>query len=84
MCAEKRLAIFLLGLSQRHRARGFSSCEFVPRMTREEIGSYLGSKLETVNRHLARLQREGLIQVQGRVVKLLDRVALSRLANCGV
>ncbi len=84
MCAEKRLATFLLDLSQRHRARGFSSFEFVLRMTREEIGSYLGLQLETVSRHLARLQRDGLIQVQGRVVKLLDRVALSRLADCGV
>jgi CRP/FNR family transcriptional regulator len=51
---------------------------------RSAIGTYLGLKLETVSRHLPRLQREGLIQVQGRVVKLLDRVALSRLANCGV
>jgi CRP/FNR family transcriptional regulator, anaerobic regulatory protein len=84
MRAERRLAIFLLDLSQRYRARGFSSCEFVLRMTREDIGSYLGLKLETVSRQFSRLQREGLIQVQGRVVKLLDRVALSRLIDCGV
>jgi CRP/FNR family transcriptional regulator len=53
-------------------------------MTREEIGRYVGLKLETVSRQLVRLQRERPIQVQGRVVKLLDRVALSRLADCGV
>ena len=83
MRAEQRLAVFLLDLSQRYHARGYSSCEFVLRMTREEIGSYLGLKLETVSRLFSRFQREGLIQVQGRAVKLLDRLALSRLADCG-
>lgn len=79
--ADQRVAVFLLDLSQRYQARGFSSCEFVLRMTREEIGSYLGVELETVSRQFARFQREGLIQVRGRLVKLLDLVALSRLAD---
>jgi CRP/FNR family transcriptional regulator, anaerobic regulatory protein len=82
MSAEKRLAVFLLELSLRYKARGYSSCEFVLRMTRGEIGSYLGLKLETVSRQFARIQREGLIQVEGRVVKLLDRAGLSRLVDC--
>ena len=79
MLAERRLAVFLLDLSERYRARGYSSCEFVLRMTREEIGSYLGLKLETVSRLFSRFQREGLLQVQGRIVKLLDRASLKRL-----
>jgi CRP/FNR family transcriptional regulator, anaerobic regulatory protein len=83
MRAEQRLAAFLLDLSQRYGAHGYSPCEFVLRMTREEIGSYLGLKLETVSRMFARFQREGTLQVQGRLVKLLDRGALSRLVNCG-
>ena len=58
MRAEKRLAIFLLDLSHRYKARGFSSCEFVLRMTREEIGSYLGLKLETVSRLFSRFQND--------------------------
>jgi CRP/FNR family transcriptional regulator len=82
MRAEQRLATFLLDLSKRHGARGFSSCEFVLRMTRDEIGSYLGLSLETVSRVLSRFQRGGLIQVQGRAVKLLDGVAVSRMADC--
>ena len=82
MSAEKRLAVFLLELSLRYKARGYSSCEFMLRMTREEIGSYLGLKLETVSRQFARIQRQGLIQVEGRVVKLLDRAGLSRLVDC--
>ena len=48
-------------------------------MTREEIGSYLGLKLETVSRLFSRFQRDGLLQVQGRVVKLLDRQSLKQL-----
>jgi len=81
MRADQRLAAFLLDLSERYRARGYSSSEFILRMTREEIGSYLGLKLETVSRLLSRLQQEGLIQVQGRVVKLLERAALKALVG---
>ena len=82
MRAEERLAVFLLNLSDRYRRRGYSSTEIVLRMTREEIGSYLGLKLETVSRLFSRFQREGLVQVQGRVVKLLDRGSLKRLIAC--
>ena len=82
MHAEQRLAAFLLDLSQRYHARGYSSCEFVLRMTREEIGSYLGLKLETVSRLFSRFQREGLLQVEGRVVKLLDRSSVKQLVDC--
>lgn len=81
MRAEERLAVFLLNLSERYRRRGYSSSEFVLRMTREEIGSYLGLKLETVSRLFSRFQKEGLIQVQGRGLKLLDLPALRQLAG---
>jgi len=50
-------------------------------MTREEIGSFLGLKLETVSRLFSRFHHDGVIQVQGRVVKLLDRNALQRLVG---
>ena len=80
-CADKRLAIFLLDLSARYAARGYSSCEFVLRMTREEIGSYLGLKLETISRAFSRFQDQGVLQVQGRLVKLLDQVALREAAE---
>jgi CRP/FNR family transcriptional regulator, anaerobic regulatory protein len=79
MRAEQRLAAFLLDLSNRYRARGYSSTEFVLRMTREEIGSQLGLKLETVSRLFSRFHEEGLIEVQGRVVKLVDRIGLQQL-----
>jgi len=79
MRAEQRLATFLLDLSHRYRARGYSSTEFVLRMTREEIGSQLGLKLETVSRLFSRFHEEGLIEVQGRVIKLCDRIGLQQL-----
>ena len=84
MPADQRLAVFLVDLSRRYGARGYSSVEFVLRMTRDEIGSYLGIALETVSRLFSRFQREGLIQVQGRTVKLLDGVAMNQLADGGV
>src|SRR5512144_824221 len=81
MRAEERLAVFLLNLADRYRRRGYSSTEFVLRMTREEIGSHLGLKLETVSRLFSRFHEEGLIQVQGRAIKLLNPAALKQLVG---
>lgn len=79
MRAEERLAAFLLNLSQRFTARGFSPAEFYLRMTREEIGSYLGLKLETVSRAFSRFQEEGLIAVQQKHIRILNIPGLKRL-----
>jgi CRP/FNR family transcriptional regulator, anaerobic regulatory protein len=81
MRAEERLAAFLLNLSERYKCRGYSSTEFVLRMTREEIGSYLGLKLETVSRLFSKFQEEGLVQVSGRSVKLNDLAMLKQLVG---
>jgi CRP/FNR family transcriptional regulator len=82
--ADQRLAVFLLDLASQYRPRGYSSREFVLRMSRREIGSYLGIRLETVSRLFTRFQSEGLIQVQrrGRAVKLLEPASVSELADC--
>jgi len=64
--------MFLLDLSQRFAARGYSSSEFNLRMTRQEIGSYLGLKLETVSRIFSQFQEEGLIGIQQKFVRILD------------
>ncbi|MBE7939382.1 MULTISPECIES: fumarate/nitrate reduction transcriptional regulator Fnr [Ramlibacter] len=81
MRAEERLAAFLLNLVQRLHARGFSRSELVLRMTREEIGSYLGLKLETVSRTFSRFAEEGTIEVHHRHLRILDAEALHRLVN---
>jgi CRP/FNR family transcriptional regulator len=72
MRAEERIATFLLSLSQRHAARGFSASEFHLRMTRDEIGSYLGLSLETVSRLLSRFQSDNLITVHQKHIRILD------------
>ena len=72
MRAEERLAAFLLNLSQRFAARGYSSKSFLLRMTRNEIGSYLGLKLETISRALSHFQDEGIIAVQNNSVEIKD------------
>ena len=81
MRAEERLAAFLLNLVQRLEARGFSRSELVLRMTREEIGSYLGMKLETVSRTFSKFADEGLIKVSQRNISILDSDALKRIVN---
>ena len=79
MRAEERLATFLLNLSRRFTARGYSASDFHLRMTREELGSYLGLKLETVSRLFSRFHDDGLIEVQQKHVRILDIEGLESL-----
>lgn len=81
MRAEERLAAFLLNLVQRLHARGLSQSELVLRMTREEIGSYLGLKLETVSRAFSKFSEDGIIEVKQRYVKILSPDALKKIFN---
>lgn len=81
MRAEERLAAFLLNLVQRLHARGFSQSELILRMTREEIGSYLGLKLETVSRTFSKFAEENIVEVKQRHVRIVDTAALKRLVN---
>lgn len=81
MRAEERLAAFLLNLVQRLQARGFSKSQLVLRMTREEIGSYLGMKLETVSRTFSKFSDDGIIAVKQRNIHILDADALKRIVN---
>jgi len=79
MRAEERLATFLLNLSRRFVRRGYSATEFHLRMTREEIGSYLGLKLETVSRLFSAFQKDGLIEVQQKYVRIRDIAGVERV-----
>ncbi len=81
MQAQERLAAFLLNLVQRLHARGFSRSELVLRMTREEIGSYLGLKLETVSRAFSRIAGKGIIEVRQRNIRIVDYAALQRIVK---
>jgi CRP/FNR family transcriptional regulator, anaerobic regulatory protein len=79
--SEALVGAFLLDLGERLQARGFSRTDLILRMTREDIGSYLGLKLETVSRAFSSLQAQGLLDVSLREVRVLDEVALRELVE---
>ncbi|WP_459714201.1 fumarate/nitrate reduction transcriptional regulator Fnr [Paraburkholderia sp. 2C] len=79
MTAEQRVAAFLLNLSKRFKALGYSQSEFNLRMTREEIGCYLGMKLETVSRMFSKFQRDRLVDTRGKQIRILDPDRLSHV-----
>jgi len=81
MSAEQRLAAFLLSLSRRYQRLGFAADRFILRMTREEIGNYLGLTLETVSRLFSRFQRDGMIGVCQREVDLREPQRLRELVG---
>lgn len=78
--ATQRVAAFLLDVSSRMQARGYSETDFHLRLSREEIGSYLQLELETVSRAFSKLRAQGLLAVDGKHVRLLD---LPRLRQAG-
>ena len=80
MRAEQRFAVFLVNLSARYAARGYSANSFQLRMSREDIGNYLGLTIESVSRLLSRFKKQGLLSVDKREVTLLDPVMLKALA----
>lgn len=79
MRAEERLAAFLLNLSKRFIRRGWSASDFHLRMTREELGSYLGLKLETVSRLFSKFQEEGIMEVNQKHIRIADIPGLEKV-----
>lgn len=84
MNAEERLAAFLLDLTRRLQARGFSGYSVLLRMSRQEIGSYLGVKLETVSRTFSKFQAAGLLFVSQRQILIADAPGLRQVLERGV
>jgi CRP/FNR family transcriptional regulator, anaerobic regulatory protein len=81
MSAEQKLAAFLTNLSERLDARGLSPTVLHLSMSREEIGNYLGLKLETVSRMFSKFQDDGLLRVERRNLTIADLPALQQLAG---
>lgn len=79
--ANERIATFLLSLSSRYRQLGYSAKEFKLSMSRAETGSYLGLTIETVSRGMNKFQKQGLIELQGKHIKILDQAGLSAACN---
>jgi CRP/FNR family transcriptional regulator, anaerobic regulatory protein len=80
MRAEQRFAVFLVNLSARYAARGYSPTSFALRMSREDIGNYLGLTIESVSRLLSRFKKQGWIAVDKREVTLLEPAKLKAIA----
>jgi CRP/FNR family transcriptional regulator, anaerobic regulatory protein len=78
MSAEERVASFVMNISSRMEARGYSAREFHLRMSRADIGSYLGLTLETVSRALSAFQAQRLLQVAKKHIRILDLDAMTR------
>ena len=78
--ADERMAAFLIGMSERLAARGFSPNRFALTMPRTDIANYLRLAPETVSRVLKRFQEDGLLQVDRRELELVGRERLEELA----
>ncbi|PRA52810.1 MULTISPECIES: fumarate/nitrate reduction transcriptional regulator Fnr [Pseudomonas] len=79
--AHERLAMFLVDLSGRFHANGYSARQFRLNMTRDEIANYLGIATETTCRSFTLLQQQGLIVAQGKSIQILDSPSLSQLSE---
>lgn len=79
--AEQKLATFLNHLASRYANRGFSAKAFRLSMTRSDIGNYLGLTVETISRLLSKLHKEQVVNVDGKLITILDAAALSTLAG---
>lgn len=79
--ADERMAAFLIALSRRYAARGYSGSHFNLTMARTDMANYLRLASETVSRVLRRFQDEGLLRIERREVQLLNRKRLEQLAS---
>lgn len=79
MQATQRFAAFVVNLASRYEARGYSGSQFQLRMSREEIGNYLGLTIESISRLLSKFKKEGLLRVSKRDIELLDLARLKRI-----
>ena len=76
LSAEQRVVAFVLDLATRLQAMGYSARNLLLRMTRAELGNFLALQLETVTRALSHLQARGLIDVEGRQIRIQDPAGL--------
>jgi len=80
MRAEQKFSAFLINLGSRYAARGYSPVSFQLRMSREDIGNYLGLTIESISRLLSRFKKLGLLRVNNREIEILDPDWLKAIA----
>lgn len=79
--ADERVAAFLIDLSERYAARGFSGTHFNLSMSRGDIANYLRLASETVSRVLSRFRSMELIEIAGRELTLLNPMKLRQIGQ---
>ena len=79
MQATQRFAAFIVNLASRYEARGYSGSNFQLRMSREEIGNYLGLTIESVSRLLSKFKKEGWLRVSNREIEILQPAKLKAI-----
>jgi CRP/FNR family transcriptional regulator len=77
---DERFASFLLKLGEKYARLGYSDKSFRLSMSRGDIGSYLGTTIESVSRLIARFNAQDAVSISGRMVELHDRPYLQALA----
>lgn len=77
--AEARVAKFLLSLGRKYHQLGFSEKSYNLKMTRNDIGSYLGLTLETVSRALSEFNRIGIVTVLQKSIRINDVESLKKI-----
>lgn len=82
MSSERRMAYFLLEISQRLRQHGLSDTHLHLSMTRNDIANHLGLAVETVSRILTRLQKAGVIEVDRKSIIIHERSHLKNIYHC--
>lgn len=80
MRAEQKFAAFLVNLASRYQSRGYSSTSFQLRMSREEIGNYLGLTIESISRLISKFKKGGWLRVSNREVEILAPERLKAIA----
>ncbi|WP_375583894.1 Crp/Fnr family transcriptional regulator [Cyclobacterium xiamenense] len=78
---RERLALALLKLGDSYGVDGGGNQRLDITLTREEIAGIVGTATETVIRLLSEFKKDGLIDLQGKKILLLDRKGLARLSD---
>jgi len=81
--AKERIASFLLDTSSKFEAAGRSPTDLALSISRQELANYLGTRIETVSRILSMFRDEGILELQGKHILILDRTRLEKASRSG-
>ncbi len=78
---RERLALALLILKDKYRVKGKENKPVEINLSREDLSSLVGTAVETLVRLLHDFKDEGLIETEGRRIRILDVKRLVKVAN---